>query len=302
MALFTSITDGWHLFEDSWKAMVKKPILIAPLIFAWIIIAALIISVSAFVRLPNSPWLLVVYAFVLLFLISLIICLANMLMLEFMEEIELGHKKLSPKRAFSEVGRDFLKIVPVASVWCIAWLMIWFTKLWSKKGRKKSAPNISPRDAADSLAGEGANPLSWWHLGLDMFEKLLRMYIFLTLPAIAWENKDAHSAFKKSTDIIRRHPIHFLTTFTLTGITSLFMVVPLIIVLALELATANFPPIFWVIVIIYEAIVWTLGVYLEQLSVGLLYLWYFKWEKKGSKGELTSVSKPDLLDNIHELK
>jgi hypothetical protein len=47
--------------------------------------------------------------------------------------------------------------------------------------------------------------------------------------------------------------------------------------------------------------VWTLSIYLEQMSVGLLYLWHLKWVKKGSKGKLSNTSKPDLLDEIYEL-
>jgi hypothetical protein len=60
--------------------------------------------------------------------------------------------------------------------------------------------------------------------------------------------------------------------------------------------------LFWTAVIIYESIIWTIGIYLEQMSVGLLYLWHIKWVRYGSKGELSDVPKPDLLDNVYELK
>ena len=109
------------------------------------------------------------------------------------------------------------------------------------------------------------------------------------------------TSFKKSFQIIKQHPVQFLTTYTLTGIAAMIMAIPLVIIFKLDDAGIKFTELFWTIVIIFEGIIWTLGIYLEQLSVGLLYLWHLKWVKNGSHGELSLVPKPDLLDNVHEL-
>jgi len=79
------------------------------------------------------------------------------------------------------------------------------------------------------------------------------------------------------------------------------MAVPLIIIFYLDEHGVVFSSLFWTCVIIYEGMVWTLCIYLEQMSVGLLYLWHLKWVNSGSKGELSSVPKPDLLDRYYEL-
>ena len=85
-------------------------------------------------------------------------------------------------------------------------------------------------------------------------------------------------------------------------IAALIMALPLLPIFWLDDAGVAFSATFWTVVIIYECVIWTLGIYLEQMSVGLLYLWHIKWLKKGGKGELSDVAKPDLLDNVYELK
>ena len=110
------------------------------------------------------------------------------------------------------------------------------------------------------------------------------------------------SAFKKSIEIIRKHPVEFLTAYTLTGFAAVLMALPLVPVFVLDDLGVEFSGAFWLGVLIYECVIWSLNIYLEQMSVGLLYLWHLKWEKKGSKGDLSSIPKPDLLDEIYELK
>ena len=87
--------------------------------------------------------------------------------------------------------------------------------------------------------------------------------------------------------------MQFLTTFTVTEIASLFMAIPLAIIFYLEDAGMVFSSAFWIGVIIYEGIVWTLGIYLEQMSVSLLYLWHLKWVQNGSP-KLTFSDTSDL--------
>jgi hypothetical protein len=41
---------------------------------------------------------------------------------------------------------------------------------------------------------------------------------------------------------------------------------------------------------------------MEQMSLGLLYLWHLRWTENGSKGRLSSVPEPDLLDQVYELE
>lgn len=70
----------------------------------------------------------------------------------------------------------------------------------------------------------------------------------------------------------------------------------------------HFPDYIWLIVIIYEGIVWTFSIYMEQMSATLLFLWDMKWEKINSKIEnqkeqipLSKVERPSLTDDVLEL-
>lgn len=303
MSFLSKLNDGWKLFSDSFKFLFKKPIFLIPIFFSWILIALIILYLRYYFEAPKDLGLLLLIIFGVIFLITLIICVANIMMLEFMQQIELG-KKISFKKAIKKaIFLDLIKVIPIALIWAIIWFVLLMIKfLTSKKKGRSSRPGPTPRDVALTLGGANSGPFSWLKMGLRMFERLVRMYIFLTLPAIVWENKGPFSAFKKSFEIIKKHPLQFLTTYTLTGITSLFMAIPLIIIIYLDKSGAAFSSLFWSGVIIYEGIIWTLGIYLEQMSVGLLYLWHIKWVRNGSEGELSSIPKPDLLDDVYELK
>lgn len=301
---FESISEGWKLFVDSFRFLFKKPIFLIPIFFAWVLVSGLILYMRYYFTFPNDFGLILPIIFGVIFLITTIICVANIMMLEFMQQIEFGEKISFFKAIKESLVIDLLKVIPVALIWAIIWFIILIIKVLTSKKKKHSSsrPEPSPRDAALTLGGANAGPFSWLKLGLRMFEKLVRMYVFLTLPAIAWENKGPFSAFKRSLEVIKRHPMQFITTYTLTGIASLFMAIPLIIVIYMDKSGVAFSSLFWTGVIIYEGIIWTLGIYLEQMSVGLLYLWHIKWLKKGGKGELSDIAKPDLLDNVYELK
>jgi hypothetical protein len=133
-------------------------------------------------------------------------------------------------------------------------------------------------------------------------EKLIRMVVFLMLPAIAWENASPLSASRKAFDTIRQHPAQFIANYSLSVAVTTVIAIPLAFILTLAARGVNFSSGVWVGIIIWEGIVWTIGVYLEQMSGAMLYLWHLKWLKNGANGKIISVQKPNLLDNVYELK
>jgi len=302
MAFFKSIKEGGLLLVDSIKVLIKKPILTIPLLFSWFIFAAVVLFIEYYLnqRFEYISYGIYILAFfVLLFIVTLVICTSNIVMLGIVEQIESG-EKIKFSKALRKGFTNILKVIPLAIIWAIIWMILLILKSFTKEKSGKDK-DISVRNAARILAGAD-NPFSWWRVGLDMLEKALRMWIFLALPAVAWENKGSFEALKKSTQIVKKHPIQFLTSYTLTGATALVMALPLIPIFYADELGIVFSSTIWTFVIIYECIIWTFGIYLEQMSIGLLYLWHMKWEKKGSKGDLSSVKKPDLLDNFYELK
>lgn len=301
MGFFDGLKNGSSIFGNSIRVLFEKPVFLVPIFFSWFVFASVVLYLRYSSHFPSSFILVLLYLYLLLFLITFVISIANLVMLELMQQIESG-KKTSLSDAFEEaISNDFFKVIPIAAIWAAIWVLILIIRALTSKKKGKSRAEPSARDAARTLAGAN-NPFSWIRLGLNMFEKLVRMTVFLALPAIAWEDKGPFSSFGKAFKIIKQHPVEFFTGYTMTGIAAVIMVLPLIPIFWLDDAGVAFSAGFWTAVIIYECVVWTLGIYLEQMSTGLLYLWHMNWEKKGSKGDLSSVAKPDLLDEIFELK
>jgi hypothetical protein len=301
MGIFGSIGEGWGLFSDSFSFLLKKPIFLLPIFVSWLFFAGVVLYLRYYFTFPSSFLLSMLYLYLLIFLISFVICIANIVMLELMQQIETGDRISLGDALREALMNDVLKLIPVAMIWAMVWLIILIIKALTSKKKDRARAEPSSRDAARALGGAD-QPFSWIGLGLEMFEKLVRMVVFLTLPAIAWENKGPFSSFSKAFEIIKRHPIQFMTTYTLTGFAAFLMALPLLPIFLMDDLGITFSTTVWTIVIIYECIIWTLGIYLEQMSVGLLYLWHMKWIKNGSQGELSSVSKPDLLDKTYELQ
>jgi hypothetical protein len=301
MGFFDKLRDGWSLLTSSIVVLTKYPVFLVPIAMSWLVVAAIVLGTRYFVTFPDNLLLSLGLIFLFILIMTLSVCMANIMMLEFMQQIEKG-KKISFSKALGEaVTLDMLKVIPIALIWAVIWFIILIIRaLTSRENKSKSEP--SARDAAMTLGGANSGPFSWLRLGLSMFEKLLRMYIFLTLPAIAWEDKGTFSAFKRSFEIIKTHPVQFLTAYSLTELTTLVMAIPLAIIYAMDQSGMVFSTTFWLLVIIYECVVWTFSFYLEQMSAAMLYLWHLKWVKKGSKGELSDVSMPSLLDDIYELQ
>jgi hypothetical protein len=286
MAFLSNIAEGWSLFKDSLRVVRHKPILLVPILFSWIVIALIDLCAwyylyAAWYRSEVEPSshlaLLCVYAHV--FLVTITICIANIVMLEFMQQMESGQDISFSKALKEAVILDLLKIIPLAAIWAALWVVI---SILASAARKKR--------------GGGSSFI------FDRIQQVLRMAVFLALPAIAWENKGPFSAIAQSARIIRKHSVVFLASYTLTALTGFVMALPLLVICVLLKGGVTFPTIFWAGVIIYMGLVWTLGMYLEQMSLGLLYLWHLKWVRSGAKGGLSSVPEPDLLDNVYELK
>jgi hypothetical protein len=297
----TGIGDSWYIFTNSCYFLIKKPIFIVPIFFACIVYITAIIYFRYYFNFPHSFFLSLFYIYLLILFLSVTICCANLMMLEFVQKIESG-QKISFRKALKETfGIDFIKMFPLALFWAILWFIIVILRALTsrKKYDKKTKP--SAKEIAATLA-DVDSPFSFFGIGLSMIEKLIRMVVFLALPSIAWENQGPISAVRRAFSVIKEHTTQFLVAYSLTLAVSMMLFIPLAIVFTLSKEGVEFSSTFWTAVIIYEGIIWSLSIYLEQMSTAILYLWHIKWTKYGAKGNLNSVSKPDLFDDIYELK
>ncbi len=301
MGFFDKVGEGWKVFKDSMSFIFKKPVFLVPIFFSWIVVATVVLYNRYYFPDLGNFWLIILYIYFLIVIMAFTISMANIVMLELIQQIETG-KKTSLSKALGEAfGYNLIKVIPIALIWGIAWLIIVILRALTSKARKGGKAEPSAKDAAMTLSGMNT-PFSFWRLGLNMLEKLVRMVVFMALPAVAWENKGPFAAYKKSFQIIKRHPTQFFTSYSLTFAAGIVMALPLLPIYILNELEVALPTNIWIGVIIYVGIIWTLEIYLEQMAVGMLYMWHLKWVKNGSKGELSSVNRPDLFDEIHELK
>ena len=149
MAFLESIIEGWSLFKDSLRFLFRKPIFLIPIFFSWILVAGLTLYLRYYWEAPDKVGLILVMVFLFIFVITLIISIANIVMLEFMQQIEMGENISFLKALKEAVFFDLLKVIPVAFIWAVVWFIILIIKaLTSKKKRRASKPEPSPRDAA----------------------------------------------------------------------------------------------------------------------------------------------------------
>jgi hypothetical protein len=236
--------------------------------------------------------------FLMLLLITYSICIANMSMLELLQQSERS-EELSFRKALKEtVFSDALHAIPIAIIWAVMWFVILVLQALRRRQQSASATQTqrSLQDAALTLGGMNGESFSWFRLGLDMIEKLIRLIAFLSLPAIAWEDKGAFQALKRAFQIIRENPIQFLATYTLTSVASGIMLLPLIPIWLAAKAGVHISDVIWTIVIIYEGITWSLTVYLEQMTLGLLYIQHVNTATSGSVSP--SIPNTEILENI----
>ncbi len=138
------------------------------------------------------------------------------------------------------------------------------------------------------------------------------MVVFVTFPALAWEDGTGPvQAIKRGLDVARTHKAVFATGFVLTKIVATLVFVPPI---ALLLGTAELdwmiPTWAWVATIAYCALVWSFAMVLEQMFAAELYAWHLVWEdaraKAGTNGApvpavLQDIKRPSLVDGVPDL-
>ena len=106
MAFFKSIKDGWSLLVDSIKILFKRPILTIPILFSWFIFAGVVLFIEYYLnqRFEQLSYGIYILAFfVLLFLITMVVCMSNIVMLEIMEQMESG-KEVKFSKALKKVS------------------------------------------------------------------------------------------------------------------------------------------------------------------------------------------------------
>jgi len=306
MKFIEKLKTSWSILTETIKSIKKYPILLVPIFITWLIFASLVVYLTYYFQFPNNDiaqWAIIIWLF---WFISFILTYTSAIMVSLVRQIETNWK-YSFKKAFKEANSKIISLAGLSFIWAILWLLLTIIEAIVKRDNNNSnSHEVSYENIAKTLWWEGST-FSWFTLGLDVLKDILRLAVFLSVPAILWENKKTFEAIKSGAKIIWKHPTEFLGIYGGMTLIVIFMVLPIAVIFWMSQAGYHFSDWIWIAVIIYEGIVWTFSIYMEQMSSTLLYLWDLKWRKINSKIEneeekipFNKIEKPSLLDDNYE--
>ncbi|MFA6035426.1 MAG: hypothetical protein WC759_00520 [Candidatus Micrarchaeia archaeon] len=308
--MFEGMTNGLEILKESVSVLFKYPVFAVPLLLVWALIAPTVLYFYFFFDAEGMRTdTLLGIVFVVIYFYSLLFTFSAMILLELMQQHETG-RKLNLMGALSETLRkDIIGILVISLLWAIVWFALTVIQaMLSRKKKSGARPEPTPAEAAGVLSGTSGGGFSWLQLGIKMIQKLVRMGVYLVLPAIAWEDRGAWSAIKRGTDVLRGRIGEFMTAYAGSGVAGTIVFLPASAAYVIG-HNANWPDYAWYIVIFYTACAWAFSMYLEQMSMALLFLWHKKWEAVAKKAQekglpapaLNDVPKPSLLDDMPDL-
>jgi hypothetical protein len=295
---------AWALIAHSLKAFWAYPILIVPLLLAWVAYAAVILGLKygwqpSHLDASFAETAGVVFAAI--FTLSLSTLLACDMVLEMIRHIEEGEPSLT-RAAADVLGRDFLRVALLSLVWAVIWFTLTIIEALLSKRRGNDDSNFNAENAAKTLAGYGEFSLTGAFF--EALQKGVRMVVFLVLPAIAWDNLGLIGAAKKGLAVLKAHLGDFARGYALTYAAAGVVFLPPAIMFKLGTGNHGHAPLVqfsaeaWVGLIIYIGLAWSFCMYLEQLFMAQLYLWHQKWEAAAEAARRRGEPVP----NLHEVE
>ena len=306
MWFFEKIKVSLEILLETIKSIKKYPILLLPIFITWIVFAWLVVYLTYYFEFPQDKtlqWVIIIWIF---WFITFLLTYTSSIMVGLVKQIETDGK-VNFSEAFSNSNKKIVSLLWLSLIWAVIWLILTIIEALLKKNNKdNNSWEISYEWVAKTLWWEWSI-FSWLSLWLSVMKDILRLAVFLSIPAILWENKKTFEAIKAGWKIIWKHPTEFLWIYSWILLIWILMFLPVAIIFWLSNSWHHFSDAFWIWVIIYEWIIWTFSIYMEQMSATLLYLWDMKWQKANENIEdkkeqipLTSIEKPSLTDDVYE--
>jgi hypothetical protein len=137
MEIVGGIAEGWKFFKTSFRILFKKPIFLLPIIISWIVAAGIILYARYYFPTTHSLLLDLLFVYLFVFIIAYVIVLMNLLMLEFVQQIESG-EKISFSKAVKELfSWDAIAVIPLAIFFATVWFIILVLEALTSKSREK---------------------------------------------------------------------------------------------------------------------------------------------------------------------
>lgn len=300
-----------HLIHESFIIFRRYPSLLIPLLIIWIVFSGFTLYIkyaADFSIFGATPiWVLVVGA---VFFFALLLTMSCFVLLECVEQIESGAQPNLILALKHTVRFNILTALPLVIIWTFLLLLFLFLRaLFSrkKKNRENNSESFSVKDAAQTVAG--FERFSFSATFISAVNKLVRMIMFLILPAIAWERLGSMASIRRGISIFKSNLVQFTSGYVLIELVMALLILPAAFFGALDKEKIlSLPDWAWIAIAIYSGVIWSYTIYLEQLFTANLYLWHKKWEAAVALAQqegrplpvLRDIPKPSLLDGINE--
>jgi hypothetical protein len=294
--MFARIGNGFKIMRSTLMFVFRKPVFLIPVLFA-LVTSLLVNGFIIFSTLDQtlSDGAYVGLGFLVIFVSSFFISLAQLIILELLEQHETdGDMKLG-KAIGEALSRDLLRALPIILIWSLIQFLI---------------------QILDALVSGGENGRS------TFLERILRRLlsgirrglhwgVMLVLTALAWEDIKPKDAYHKAKTVYKKHFIEMLTGISISAVISLMFVVPVIIIIVLSSNGAIIiGPTILIVMMVWFVLIWCLGMIIEQIYTAELYLWYKVYEdeietarQKGVNGpsSLYDVPRPTFFDDVPDM-
>ena len=148
-------------------------------------------------------------------------------------------------------------------------------------------------------------------LSLSALCDALRMFVFLALPALAWEAQTGPlQAMRRAATVAKTYKVEFATGFVLSELAGWLAMGPLIVVLWYDVESdVGAPGIAWVAAIALGGLGWSFVMLVQQLFAAELYAWFLVWEdaceRARAEGKVapapTDIRRPSVVDGVPDL-
>lgn len=298
-------------------ALATYPQLLVPLILCWFLQSGIVLYFH-FKFDWNSLELGTAFSicFAIIFCFSSLLCFSASWLLEMMEQIE-SNKPLQIGKALGDtINLNLIRMLPIALTWATIWFILVVIDVLTSDGKSESESqsngesDLSFKSATQVLARTDQE-FSWTSLSIQLIKDLVRMIVFLSLPAICWRGMSGISAMAEGLRTARKHSVEFLTGTTLSGVFALILILPVALPAYLDSRNMiHIPDHAWPIMFFYLTFAWSFSIYIEQMFAAELYLWHMKWEEAVQKAQregtiepkLFEVQRPSLIDYKADLK
>ncbi len=294
--MFNRISNGFKIMSSTLKFVFRKPIFLIPVLFALItslLVNGVIIFTVMDQTLTDGEYLGI--TFLMIFISSFFISLAQLIILELLEQHETDGDMRLGKAIGEALSRDLLRALPIILIWSLIQFLI---------------------QLLDSMVSGGENGRrsilqQIIHRLLSGLRRGLHWGVMLIMAALAWEDIKPKEAYQKAKKVYKEHFMEMLTGISISALISLLFVVPvIIIILAASYGTLVVGPVLLIILLVWFVLVWCLGMIIEQIYTAELYLWYKVYEDaveaakaNGEAGpsSINDVKRPTFFDDVPDM-